>query len=83
MQAGNVRPSIVSRSRESSAGPQGCCDATLVPHVAPHVEMKFRRSVVVRAAKELHFNKDMQALKRMQVGDSHSGGSGWGPKLGS
>ncbi|PNW70983.1 hypothetical protein CHLRE_17g741450v5 [Chlamydomonas reinhardtii] len=27
-----------------------------------------RRSVVVRAAKELHFNKDMQALKRMQAG---------------
>ncbi|EFJ47164.1 hypothetical protein VOLCADRAFT_81582 [Volvox carteri f. nagariensis] len=27
-----------------------------------------RRSVVVRAAKELHFNKNMEALKRMQAG---------------
>ena len=27
-----------------------------------------RRTVAVRAAKELHFNKNMEALKRMQAG---------------
>ena len=48
--------------------------------------MLSRRTHVVRAAKELHFNKNMEALKRMQAGADKLAtvvGVTLGPKVGS
>jgi hypothetical protein len=63
-----AQPPVLLCGALAVAGTNACIGAMVLLHRYRQQESLCRKQVVVQAAKELHFNKNMEALKRMQRG---------------